>query len=79
MGIGKALFSTFLNEIKNLYPSILRVELITRESNKKGISLYKNLGFIEEGRFEKRILPETHILEADIPMVWFNPNFQSNF
>ncbi|MEI8300795.1 MAG: N-acetyltransferase [Chlamydiota bacterium] len=76
MGLGKALFSTFLNEIENLYPSILRVELITRESNHKGLSLYKSLGFIAEGRFEKRIFPETHILEADIPMVWFNPNFQ---
>jgi ribosomal protein S18 acetylase RimI-like enzyme len=33
----------------------LRVELITRESNKKAIKFYESIGFVIEGRFGKRI------------------------
>lgn len=73
--IGKQLFKHFLNEVQNHYPSILRVELIARESNQKALSLYTSLGFIQEGRLEKRILPISGVFEADIPMAWFNPGF----
>lgn len=76
-GVGKMLFNAFLEEIKQSYPFILRVELIARESNQKGISLYKKLGFTQEGRLEKRIKSEKNILEADIPMAWFNPNYKN--
>lgn len=74
-GIGKALFSGFLEEVENTRPDILRVELIARESNRKAISLYESLGFKQEGRLEKRIHSGGGTFEADIPMGWINPKF----
>lgn len=73
-GIGSNLITTFLNEIKENYPDILRVELMVRESN-PAIKLYKKLGFTQEGRFEGRIKGIYGQLEADIAMVWINPKF----
>jgi putative acetyltransferase len=75
-GIGRRIFSTLLQDITANHHNIARVELIVRESNTRAIHFYKTLGFIEEGRFEKRILSATGELECDIPMAWFNPNFK---
>lgn len=72
IGIGTKMITAFLEEIKNNHPKTLRLELIVRESN-PAIRLYKKLGFIQEGRFEQRIRTPQGKLEADIPMVWFNP------
>ena len=36
---------------------------------------YKNLGFISEGRFEKRIFLGNELFEADVPMACFNPTY----
>ena len=73
-GIGKNLFSELLHYISTNRLDVLRVELITRETNTKAITFYKNLGFVVEGRFEKRI-DGSGEFEADIPMAWFNKNF----
>ena len=54
----------------------MRVELISRESNLKAISLYESLGFTREGKLDRRIRNNKNELEADIPMAWFNPNFK---
>ena len=75
-GIGKLIFQSLLNIIQEERNDILRVELITRESNQKAIQFYQKLGFIIEGRFEKRISASTNSFEADIPMAWFNLNFK---
>lgn len=72
-GIGKLLFRTLLQEIELKHPEIMRVELITRESNKRAIEFYKKLGFSIEGRLEKRICDKNGKLEADIPMGWIRP------
>ncbi|MGE0010173.1 MAG: GNAT family N-acetyltransferase [Candidatus Babeliales bacterium] len=77
IGVGTHLITTFLEQIKEQYHDILRVEIVVRESN-PAISLYKRLGFIEEGRLEKRSHTKTGSLEADIQMVWFNPNYKHN-
>ena len=74
-GIGKKIFCTLLEEIENNRIDILRVELIARESNDKAINFYKSIGFVQEGRFEKRIHNDG-VYEADIPMAWFNKNFK---
>jgi len=74
-GIGADLISTFLKEVEDNYPTILRVEIITRESS-PAIKLYERLGFKKEGYFEKRIIGINNQLEAGIPMVWLNPNFK---
>ena len=75
-GVGKRLFLTLLDDIKDNEPSILRVELMARESNAKAINFYKTIGFVQEGRLEKRIRNNSDNLEADIAMAWFNPNFK---
>lgn len=73
-GIGSKLIVTFLKEVQEHHPEILRVEIIARESN-PAIKLYEKLGFKREGTFEGRIRGIGGALEADIPMVWFNPSF----
>ncbi|MEI6410623.1 MAG: N-acetyltransferase [Bacteroidota bacterium] len=73
-GLGRRIFETLLHEIRDHRPEILRVELITRESNTRAIELYQKLGFQIEGRLENRI-EGTQGKEADIPMAWFNPNY----
>ena len=74
-GIGRMIFTHLLDLIKHNRPDVLRVELISRETNLKAISFYKSLGFNQEGRFENRIRSNETEFEADIPMAWFNPNF----
>lgn len=76
-GVGKRLFQTLLNHVKEIRADIFRVELIARESNTKAIQLYKRLGFEVEGRLQGRIKNEENHLEADIPMAWLNPGFKS--
>jgi ribosomal protein S18 acetylase RimI-like enzyme len=75
-GLGKLLFTTLLRAIELERPAILRVELITRESNERGIRLYQSVGFKVEGRLENRIRSASGGLEADIPMAWTNPGYR---
>ena len=76
-GIGRMIFTHLLDLIKNDRPDVLRVELISRETNLKAISFYESLGFKREGKLEKRIKGEANEFEADIPMGWFNPNYKN--
>jgi ribosomal protein S18 acetylase RimI-like enzyme len=82
-GLGRIIFQALLEEIFLQRKDILRVELIARESNTKAIEFYQKLGFVIEGRFERRIQSQ-HInhkqpFEADLPMAWFNENFSPEF
>jgi len=74
-GIGKLLFNTLFTIVESEMRHILRVELVTQESNTSAIALYTKLGFQIEGRFEGRIMVGTR-LEADIPMAWFNTKYK---
>jgi ribosomal protein S18 acetylase RimI-like enzyme len=74
--IGRTLFTIFLEEIATNRPDIGKVELVTRESNERALSLYQSLGFSIEGRLEMRIKTPDGNYEADIPMGWQNPNFE---
>lgn len=76
MGIGSKLIDTLLAEVKNNMSDILRVDLVVRESNHRARELYKRKGFVEEGKFDRKIRAKNGKLEADIPMVWFNLNFK---
>ncbi len=71
-GLGKKLFTHLLNHVKESRKDILRVELIARESNQNAIKMYESIGFVKEGRFEKRIKRDDGLYEADIPMAWMN-------
>lgn len=75
-GIGSHMITTFLKEVEQEHPEILRVEIIARESN-PAIKLYEKMRFKREGRFEGRIKGINGTLEADIPMVWINPQYKS--
>ena len=69
--LGKLIFSIVLQIIEKERNDILRVELIAKNQS-KAIQLYKKLGFIVEGRFEKRISTSTNSFEADISDNSFN-------
>lgn len=69
-GVGKALFTEFMRQVKENRPDILRVELIARESNGKAIKFYEKLGFEIEGRMVNRIKSVGGGFESDIPMAW---------
>ncbi|WP_342304533.1 GNAT family N-acetyltransferase [Methanolobus sp. ZRKC5] len=75
-GIGRMLFTTLLAKVRSDHPEVLRVEVIAKESNHAARSLYKSLGFVEEGRMEKKIRRADGVFEADIPMAWFNPDYE---
>jgi ribosomal protein S18 acetylase RimI-like enzyme len=69
-GIGRRLFEHLLEEVATHRPDILRVELIARESNTAALRLYAALGFVPEGRLERRIRSVDGGYEADIFMAW---------
>ena len=69
-GVGKAIFTELMRQVKETRPDILRVELIARESNAKAIEFYEKLGFETEGRMRRRIRSVGGGFEADIPMAW---------
>jgi ribosomal protein S18 acetylase RimI-like enzyme len=70
LGIGRSLMQGLIDTVTNQHPHILRVELLTRESNERARFLYGACGFREEGRFIGRIRNADGRLEADIPMAW---------
>ena len=74
-GVGRTIFTIFLDEIANHRPDVGRVELLTAESNKRAIHLYQSLGFVIEGRFEMRLWTKNGF-EADIALSWQNPGFE---
>ena len=76
-GIGTELFNTFLERVKRNFSHILRVELFTREHNKKNVEFYRRLGFVNEGRQERKIFLKDDKFHTPLHMAWFNPNFGS--
>ncbi|MFA9275763.1 MAG: N-acetyltransferase family protein [Candidatus Aquirickettsiella gammari] len=70
IGVGRAVFTALLDEVKQHRPDICRVELFVRESNHKAIAFYHSLGFEIEGHFKQRVRRPDGDLEMDIPMAW---------
>jgi len=77
-GIGKKLFSEFLEIVKKEYRHILRIELYVREANKPIVTFYQALGFINEGRQKNKILNAKSELETPLHMAWFNPKYMNS-
>ena len=67
-GFGRELFTSFMNCVEKEFTGITRIELISRESNKKAIRFYESIGFSKEGKLEKRIKNLDGSFESDIPM-----------
>lgn len=53
-GIGKALFSQFLRDVRQAFPDIRRVELEARATNEASLRLYESLGFEREGVYRNK-------------------------
>lgn len=69
-GIGRALLQDLLSWARR-DSRVHKIELIVRITNARAIHLYRCLGFIEEGRFHKRVrLPDGDFLD-DLAMAWF--------
>ncbi len=69
-GVGRML----LHDLQTWAASDLRVqkvELLVRATNERAVRLYRDLGFVEEGRFQRRVrLPDGSYID-DIAMAWF--------
>ena len=76
-GIGKSLFMGVLDEVRENRRDILRVELLTGESNKRALAFYQGIGFTVEGRMPGRYRKPDGVIDTDIPMAWMNPNFKT--
>jgi RimJ/RimL family protein N-acetyltransferase len=71
-GIGEALMRDLMDWTKRT-ARVGKLELLVRATNERAIHLYSKLGFVEEGRFRKRVrLPNGEFVD-DIAMAWF-PN-----
>ena len=75
-GVGRQIFTQFLDTIQEEFKDVLRVELFVRESNLRQILLFETLGFVREGRMENRVRRIGGGHEADVYMAWFNPKFK---
>ena len=69
-GIGSALLRELLDWAAG-DPRLTKVELRVRSTNARAIALYQKLGFVEEGRFRRRVRLEDGTLLDDLGMAWF--------
>lgn len=75
-GIGTALMRDLLTWAMS-QRRVGKIELLVRSTNGVAINLYRRFGFVEEGRFRRRIrLPNGRFLD-DISMAWFPPRRRS--
>lgn len=54
-GLGRRLFSAFLEMARTDMPHIRRIELFCRPDNPRGYPFYESLGFVIEGRLKGRV------------------------
>lgn len=54
-GLGRKLFTAFLDTARAEMPHIRRVELFCRPDNPRGYPFYESLGFVIEGRLKGRV------------------------
>ena len=71
-GIGTALMKDLMNWAKQ-NPGVEKIELLVRATNLRAIRMYSKLGFMEEGRFKKRIRLADGDFIDDLAMAWFPP------
>src|SRR5690554_1184955 len=73
VGNGKQIFQAFLEEIVANRPEIKRVELESRASNQRSIGLYKQLGFVQEGKMKNKTKNTDGSFEDSLLMAWTSP------
>jgi putative acetyltransferase len=67
-GIGAALFEALFAAAATLTPKVERIELMCREGNLGALRLYQRLGFVIEGRFQRRVRLSDGTVEDDLAM-----------
>ena len=67
-GIGAQLFEALFVEAASLSPKVERIELMCREGNLSAVQLYQRLGFVIEGRFQRRVRLADGTIEDDLAM-----------
>jgi putative acetyltransferase len=77
-GLGRQLFTQFLELVQRGRPDILRIELYVRSHHTKAVALYQSLGFEQEGFLKDRILTKSGALQSPLMMTWRNPQFRSD-
>ena len=75
-GLGRKLFTTFLEQVRQNSPHILRIELFVRITNTAAIRFYESLGFVQEGAQRDKILNAEGVLETPVAMAWRNPKWE---
>lgn len=69
-GVGREIMEDLLRWARET-PAVGKIELLVRATNAPAIALYRSLGFIEEGRFRRRVrLPDGSFVD-DLAMAWF--------
>ena len=56
-------------------PHIKRIELYTREHDKRNVKFYESLGFVNEGRQKDKIYISKTEFQTPLHMAWFNPSY----
>lgn len=69
-GVGRALFTRFVEHVRDHEPGILRIELITRDGNIRARKIYEKLGFELEGRLRNRVRHPDGRFEDDLFYAW---------
>jgi ribosomal protein S18 acetylase RimI-like enzyme len=69
-GVGRSLMSD-LQRWSRTNSRVEKIELMVRATNARAIALYRSCGFVEEGRFAKRIKLEDGSYIDDLAMAWF--------
>jgi RimJ/RimL family protein N-acetyltransferase len=69
-GIGRAMMNDLL-EWAQRDSRVEKIELLVRATNERAIRLYRSCGFVEEGRFTRRIKLGDGSYVDDIAMAWF--------
>jgi RimJ/RimL family protein N-acetyltransferase len=72
-GLGRRLFTAFMDHVRQQEPGITRVELITRDSNARARRIYEQLGFEQEGRLRRRVRHADGRREDDLFYAWLRP------
>jgi ribosomal protein S18 acetylase RimI-like enzyme len=72
-GIGLALLSAFMAEVRTDHPGVLRVELLVRERNHRAVRLYESLDFRQEAVLQDRLRAADGTTEAQVEMAWQRP------
>ena len=69
-GVGKTLMEA-LGKWAAQSPRVEKVELLVRSTNEAAVALYRQFGFVEEGRLRNRIRLPSGAYVDDISMAWF--------